>query len=403
MQSAAEAVRKPETVLDRIQKTTVDTLDFITDPKASLKDDKNEVAKKLKDKFKPDVLLRPEVSKQVARQVVSESILSKAPIEVQEEFLNMVILGTKAHKTAGITKTLYGTIRDVTGFMANPAEWLLKWLPGLLRDKVKDALKFYARERVYEWVGAGRIGCHSLIAKDHGPEPLYRQQKQCALAVHWYIVNTMLRWRNGEAGYIDWTELLEYFLRNPVPAGSFEARKVFVQGYVIHTVRWGEQLKTENRRYSLEDRYRRTAVDPSRFTWRDIADFNFATRGLTDRQASTVINSTLRDSVWGEKVTSPNYAFREGLRLIIPSQKLPITLLARKGANHEWFHRVLDKGWKVFRGYEDTENQTSQGPMQHHSPREVTPEQHQKIIDHGKKLRNQARQRYRPGASAPCP
>jgi hypothetical protein len=404
-QSAAEAVKKPETVLDRVQKTTVDTLDFITDPKASLKDNDNQVAKKLKDKFEPDIkkMLRPGVSEQVARQVIRESELSDAPVEVQKEFVNMVITGTKAHKVAGMTKTLYGTIKEVTGFLENPAGWILKWLPSELRKKVKKALRYYAKQRVYEWVGAGRIGCHSLIAKDHGPEPFYKPQKECAIAVHWYIVSTILRWRHGDGGHIDWTELLEYFLRNPVPAGSFEAKKAFVQGYVIHTVRWGEQLKSKNSRYSLEYLYRRYAVDPSQFTWRDIADANFATQGLTDKQATTVINSTLRDSIWGEKVTAPNYAFRQGLKLIIPNQKLPVTLFVRKGANHEWFHKVLDKGWTVFRGYEDTEKQVS-GPLQPHTPEPITPEQYQKIIDHGKKLRDQARQRYSTRATnSSCP
>jgi hypothetical protein len=402
LETVKEAATHPKTVKYEVQKTMRDVLDFLTNPEKALEDNENELAKSLKDKFESDInkLRRPGVSQKVAEQVASETTyLNGAPREVQDAFFNVIVEGSRVYEFWKLTFTIYETVQDIAEFIKNPLGWLGKWLPKEIKKIFINALKFYARERFYDWIGAGRIGCHSLMAKDHGREPFYKQQKECATAVHWYIVKTLLRWKEKEdSSFIDWLELLEYFLRNPLPPkeGSFRVIRRPVPVTVVHTVRYKEQLKADDLRYSLEDLYRPTAIDPKRFNWRMIADANFNTSGLPLKRAQNAINHILRENAWGVPVTPPNYAFKPGLRILIPNQKAIAIFLVPASDETNWFKEVLEKGWKVFRGIEDPESQTSQGPLDHHKPIAISLDELRKIILRGQKLRREAREAYRP-------
>lgn len=403
-QAAKEAVEHPKTVQHEAQKLMRDTLDFLTNPRQALEDRENAIARSLKDKFEPDVnaLRRPGLSRAVAEQVAREvPFLQASPPEIQEAFFDVIVEGTRAYKVGRLTLTVYDTVNEIAEFIRSPLGWLAEWLPAKIKEQVVNALKFYAKERVYDWLGAGRIGCHSLLAKDHGLEPFYKQQKECATAVHYYIVKTLLRWRENQE-YVDWLELLEYFLRNPLPPRSGSYRKIVVPVPVtlVHTVTFGEQLKADDPRRSLADKYRPTAMNPQTFTWRDIADANFGTRGLPLREAQDLINRILRDNAWGVPVASPNYAFKEGLRVLIPRQKSLAIFFLPATDDPTWYEAVLDKGWTVFKGYEDPESQTSVPPLEHHRPVAISRDELVRLIQRGRQLRREARQAYRPPAAA---
>lgn len=402
LESVKEATTHPKTVRYEVQKTMRDALGFLTNPRKSLEDDENEIAQSLKDKFESDInkLRRPGVSQAVAEQVARETTyLHSAPKEVQDAFFNVIVEGTRVYTFSKQAFAIYEAVQDIAEFIKNPLGWLGKWLPAKIKEKLIDALKFYARERFYDWIGAGRIGCHSLMAKDHGQEPFYTQQKECATAVHWYIVKTLLRWKKKEdASPIDWLELLEYFLRNPLPPkeGSFRVISKPVPVTLVHTVTYKEQLKADDPRYSLEDLYRHKAINPKQFNWRMIADANFNTSGLLLKDAQNTINRILRDNAWGVPVTPPNYAFKPGLRILIPNQKAKAIFLVSTSDEITWFKEVFDKGWKVFRGLEDPGSQTSQGQLEHHKPVTISLDEVDKIILRGRKLRREAREAYRP-------
>jgi hypothetical protein len=402
---AKDVVEHPRTAQYRVQQVMQQTLEFLTDPRKALKDRDNGVAQSLRDRYEPDLnkLRRPGVSRKVAEQVAREvPLLSGAPGEVQEAFFDVIVEGSRAHKIGRLSLTIYQTINEIAEFIKNPLGWLTDWLPEYLKDRLKDALKFYVKERVYDWVGANRIGCHSLLAKDHGREPFYDKQKECATAVHWYIVNTLLHRPAEKSGvYVDWLELLEYFLRNPLQpkSGSYREVRANVPVTLVHAVTHGEQLKAKDPRYSLEDLYRWSALNPRRFTWRTIADANFGTKDLPLKEAQDLINQILRDRSWGVPVTAPNYAFKAGLPIRIPQQRMPAIFRVSISDDPTWFREVLQKNWTVFKGYEDPETQTSQQPLKHHTPVMISGDQLALLIRRGEKLRREAREVYRPSSS----
>ena len=399
---AAEAVEDPRTVEFQVQQTMRQALDLLTDPRRAFEDPGNEVAAKLKKQYGGDVdrILAPHVAEDAARQILQQTtFLKQAPSVIQSTFFDVLVEGSRVTAAAGTAYSVYHVVKELTGFFGDPIGWLLEWLPDKVKEVAVDALKFYARERFYDAIGAGRIGCHSLMAKDHGREPFFKPAKECATAVHWWIVTTLLRWKDKpESGYVDWLELLEYFLRNPgVPkAGSAREIRGWAQVTVVHTVRWKEQLKAQDPRFSLEAMYRPTAIRPDLFTWRSIADANFSTAGLPLARAQEAINTILRNNAWGVPVTSPNYAFKEGLRILIPQQRLRVVYLVAPTDEPIWFQAVFDKGWQVFHGIEDPKDQQSQPPLKHHTPVEIPLKDLERIILQGRKLRREARQAYRP-------
>lgn len=389
---AKEAVEHPRTVVYELQKLMRQTLDYLTNPTRALADDDNYVARSLEERFGPDIvrLRRPGVSEAVAQQVVRESAyLGSAPKEVRDAFFRVIVEGSRVSEEGKIALSLYETIREVSRFVADPLAWLADWLPKEVRQRLIDAFKFYGRERFYDWIGASRIGCHSLLAKDHARAPFYEQQKACATAVHWYVVKTLLRWRtDSHAGYIDWLELLEYFLRNPLPPPGYGRTTIEVAVSIVHVTREDDHLQ------SLARRYQQTA--DGRFTWRTIADANYNTVGLPNKDAFDIINRILRESGAGYPVALPNYAYKAGVRVMIPRQKMQVPLCTPPDDEVLWYKEVFDKGWQVFRGRENPETGLSEAPLEHHRPIVINLAQLQEISRQGYRLRRKARDEYRP-------
>lgn len=414
--------KKPgQTVAEEVKKTIRNTLEFLTNCEKALQDRDNQIAQsdKVKDLCKKLTIAKERESlefdiqsQKVAQQVIKESeYLSKAPKPIQEAFVNVIYLGSTVVKIGQFKTSIFEALNEIGKFFANPIEGLVErllgWSPIWLQNKLKEAVIFYGKEPVYDMIGANRIGCHSLLAKDHGLEPLYKYQNECATAVHWYIVKTLLRWSSGENNdYIDWLELLEYFLRNPLPSDGSSYREEVTYEAIVkeHIVKKGEQLRSlSNPIYSLEHIYKPTAIDPQNptakdphFTWRTIADFNFKTYGMSDKKASDVINQILKDEGWGVPVKKQNYAFKQGIRILIPNQKGKLVQKIAFDGEPQWWEEVMNKGWKVFVGYEDEKTETSYSPLQPHSPIEINESELKKLMGRGKCLRMNARESYRP-------
>lgn len=401
--TAKETVEDPRALEFQVGQTMRQALDLLTDPRRAFEDPDNAVAGKLKKQYgdAADRILQPRVGDEVARQILQQTpSLRQAPSIVQSKFFDVIVEGSRLKSAVGTTFRVYKVVKEVTGFFGDPIGWFLEWLPDKIKEVLVDALKFYARERFYDAIGAGRIGCHSLLAKDHGREPFFEPSKACATAVHWWIVTTLLRWKDKpDSGYVDWLELLEYFLRNPLTPRGGSAREIpgWAEVTVVHTVRWKEQLKARDPRLSLEAMYRPTAVRPELFSWRSIADANFNTTGQPLARTQEAINRILRDNAWGVPVTPPNYAFKEGLRIIIPQQRLRVVFRVAPTDDPTWYQAVFDHGWEVFRGFEDPKGEQSRPALEHHTPVEISRAELDRLILRGRRLRREARQAYRPG------
>lgn len=387
-----EAVEDPATVEHQLEKVMRQTMDFLQNPVRELDNPDNKIAKSLVDRFGKDVnkLRRPEVADAVARQVAGETeFLNSAPKLVQDAFFRVIVDGSRVITIGKFAWSLYEVIHGIVDFLDDPIAWFADFLPKELKKLFFEALKFYGKERFYDWIGASRIGCHSLLAKDHGLEPFFDQSKACATAVHWYVVNTLLRWKaNPKSDYIDWLDLLEYFLRNPLPPAGYGETATDAAVTIVHITQPDDQLKT------LTQKYAPRAI--GRFTWRSIADVNYNTTGLRDQEAADVINRILRDSGMGYPVTPPNYAYKKNVRVLIPQQRIKVPLCEEPAGESLWYKEVFDKGWEVFRGMDDDTTQTSTAPLQHHTPIVIGATDLQGIITRGKKLRREAREAYRP-------
>jgi hypothetical protein len=182
---------------------------------------------------------------------VANILLKEVPDEVRNAFLDTV---------AGFAQTIpdnalslldlfefINILEDAFKYPLNVLEWLARdiapdaarWVVGQVKKPIDRAIQGV----VDDILGRNRIGCHSLMAKDYagddeGLNRIYNQAKDCAKAVHWYVVKTLTRWSEkapldvcrAESGAgpdssqtsstdqcrsIDWLELLETFLRHP--------------------------------------------------------------------------------------------------------------------------------------------------------------------------------------------
>lgn len=166
-----------------------------------------------------------------------------------------IVFIVEAIKTKMIKKVIVDKVKEV----------LTKDLPLFL---LKRGLRYLGKELLadeyydlhallFDSLGGNRIGSHSLMAKDSPGEPLYDEMFLCAKTVHWYIVDALCRWSNQEwysraklddgAKWIDWDDLVFYFLRNPhkTPAVNIAQayRLEFASSYLYQTTSEKETLR----------------------------------------------------------------------------------------------------------------------------------------------------------------
>lgn len=413
-----EKIEEPDELAREFQKVFTDTMELVSDPERAISDDGNRVAKKLKDKYNAttEPFTAP-FTNQIGRDIVGhEPIFQGVPDEVKDDFVNAVVLFNKTRKIAGTTMSLYSAVKTVREFFAGPLVWLKKFLVDLGYGWAADLVLHYAKEKVYDFIGQKRIGSHSLIAKDHGQEWLYEHQKNCAKAVHWYIIDAMARWSrprpmqvskakcdaaddeecntNEQRTWIDWLELLEYFLRHPATLTKSKLEEVEEVGTVRHVVRRDVVDSLAN----LARHYARTAAVPQ-FTWRTIADYNFDTKELSEGECQRVINAMLRDRGLGYRVSDGiNYAYKPGVKVHIPHQKFRVKRWAAVSDAQAWYRDVMEnKRWEVMRGWEDARRQKSMLPRRYHSVVWIKLDEVTALVNRAQTLRSEAEGRYVPG------
>ena len=370
------------------QKTLTQTLELLDNPRRAWQDENNTVAQGLKEKYQADyrTLTAPRVPEQVAKELLNEPIFDQVPPEIKQAFTDAVVLLSKVHKGAKDAMSLYHAVKTIVEFLEGPVGWLKKFLEEKFGEWAKKLVFHYTEERVLDMLGQRRIGCHSLLAKDHGLEWLYEHQKRCAMAVHWYIVHVLTRWsrpcalplskavcdasgeeqrnRVDQRYWIDWLELLEYFLRNPATLMKTTQTTLRLSVTKIHIVRADKIDSLAN----LATIYGPTAVHQP-YTWERIADANFDTDGVPDDERKQIVNKILHETALGYLVKDGiNYAFKPGVRVLIPDQLMEMHVNVLTGDKNVWYREVMrNETWEVFKGWEDPKAQQCQEPIEHHN------------------------------------
>jgi len=275
---------EPGRLLEKPEKILRDFLALCSDPLEAFEDSDNELASRLTSlRGKIDLTEGLPLDPEVSRSLLSDSHL---PSLIKDHFLTVVEFFNRVYTCGKATVTFYKAARFLVAFLKSPAAVLRKILKELLFDALADEalemISAFAKDFLEnQLLGASRIGCHSLLAKDHGDEPMHLQSKACAEAVHLYVVETLVRKSRPREvlacralpgggptperttidtrDWVDWQELLFFFLRHPVRWEVEYSHASFgvAEAYVCDG---GHSL------YELTERFRKTTINPGRFT-----------------------------------------------------------------------------------------------------------------------------------------
>lgn len=243
-------------------------------------------------------------------------------------------------------------------------------------------LKVWVKDRVYLYLGAERIGSHSLINKDSGFSWNFDQAMACAKAVHWHIINTLtrhleprtIRVSNQEKDtttidtrtYIDWHSLVKFFLKRPeegIPTTKYRKIKYSKTHIVTEDV----SLAGLSQRYGVP--------------WEAIAKLNL---GTSDKNE---INRLLKNKAWGYPVKNGNYAFNPHLvpplKLRIPDQIMEIP--EQKLIESTWWKEIILKiNWKYIK----------EDPSIEMSKKTISKNEFKTFIDEGGTFRENLKKEY---------
>ncbi|MCI0693838.1 hypothetical protein L0337_17755 [candidate division KSB1 bacterium] len=437
-----EILLHPEDIDSRFNRILSESAEIVEDFEKALNDPDNGTAQaikkntpigellELKENLKPPVNQRDakrlteglgKLAKIVfAKSDLFKSIPSEWKNEIRERFIPLLVAFNNAYWIGDTAYSLYGHIKSLIELFNDPGDWIAKFIVKntVLRaigTTISGAL-FISREKFYDFLGQKRIGCHSLLAKDHGREWLYETQKNFAKAVHWYVLNAMTRWADPEfikkaratnsPEWIDWLELLEFYLSNPLSDARISQRIPIIKRKTItHEVAKRPRGDIPDTLGTLSQRYLSSTYDPGFYNsqyeyWERIADENFNTFDLPREQRIQVINHVLEAAGIGYPVAPPNFAFKPGTVVYIPDQKSLEYVVTGQDEENLWFKGIMDNmstffdrdGWKLIMGV-DNRKRKSERPN-FHKPKFITEKQLSKIIISGNNLRKQAEDAY---------
>ena len=400
-QAVVDAGSRPDILVFDIQELMYEASETLDDPQKAMQDRDNKVAQRARE-FLPSTGLGQPVDEETVRRLLSDSPAYRdVPDQVKTDMVNQLIMLHAGIQIGRSTITAYKAVRNVYRFFTGPIRAVTGWLGEALGDEIDNAINFAIVSRLEALAGSRRIGCHSLLSKDYEDAPLYDQAWQLAAAMHWYVLSVMTRQhpsmtpaekqdqgqgkgqQDGDEAkpkdkekqkparpkaskprHVDWFDLLEFFLRHPAPGdknlvGQEEETCIPIE-HVVDNRRRVDSLAT------LGKRYRKSACASKPFTWRSIADANFATAGKSDRVTQRVVNHVLATSRTGYVVRDGiNYAFNPGLIVIIPDQRRTYLTWELDTSKPTWWQEVIErKTWRALPGYSDPERRASVPPIE---------------------------------------
>jgi hypothetical protein len=426
------------------KKILTDTLDFVTDPKKAWEDPANDsdapgydekkanvIVDKLKKKNEDNLKLAAGEDKtiNVAVQIALDLPLIKdLPADIKSAFENGVRDVGQLVGVAGLGMTIYGTLKELELLIMDPFAWAAMKLPEFVVEHLKEYGAVYFRRLIeVHLVGSLRIGCHSLIAKDTGPELLHDAAMDCAKAVHWYVVYQMARHGrvSGQGALVargtdgrkevnpfllfqglDWLELLEYYLAHPFASVGVSSETMEVPVSIIHVTKPGGGGMSSDTIGKLGKHYVKTAVLEAKARmkkeglefWELIADENFPTRGMSRADRQKTINRVLRHQGTGVLVSDGvNEAFKPNLQLVIPYQKGKIPAVNVPEGKRLWWQPVIQSSWDMIRKWYADRN-LSNAPDRLHVAIPVPWPEQKAFVDDATKIRKDMEKQYNQGS-----
>lgn len=288
----AAFLANPVDSLESPEKVIRDVLAVFADPSEAFEDSNNELAQKLITmKGKVEIVRGRPLDPRVSGILLANSGL---PEPIKTSFIKMVESWTRVCIIGGCAISLYKVIKLLIAMFRSPGKLIGALLKGALLNPVFNeivkVLSAQAKEIVQnELLGSNRIGCHSLLAKDNGDEPMHNHAMNCAKAVHRYIVETLTRQSRpieveacralptggptperttiDTRHWVDFQELLLFFLRHPVR---------WDKEYSNAILEVSEPYISDGRLSLVEvvERFRKTAISPNRFSYTALKNAN---------------------------------------------------------------------------------------------------------------------------------
>jgi hypothetical protein len=219
-----------------------------------------------------------------------------------------------------------------------------------------DTLVFASRELWYHSFERDRLGCHSLLAKDHETDFLYKPMMECAKAVHYVIVEKMMRPRLSGNEYCDWHELIDFYLSHPnymtTETGLQEIVRIKGEFKFISCV---HQIKGKPK--TLAEVFGDIESDPNislQLLPKVVLSKTFNANNLSSDDEYRYLLQCIYPSMEVDGSCGLlDWPFPEGSYLVIPTETIfpvrDVQLIANMPKL--WYKDVIVNGWEIFRGY----------------------------------------------------
>lgn len=388
-----------------------DTCKFISNPEEELEDEDNYVTQHIKGKH-PDFdnliygLDSHERLEEILNAVLYDHtsgdglkkenpFFGNVPKSIRETFRNAVSLFCRAYGAYNLGTNIYQSITEMRKFAKKPKAYIGDLIVTKAFDYLFDHVCKRLNQKFFSYLGADRIGCHSLIAKDNDSDLYYEDAENAAIALDNYIIFQLTRhgrlpFQDGVKGLatksgpaarygtvvftpmleakpqdikkaaihidqgIDWLELLEYFLDNPY---SFGADKVGftieLKKNAIYRVKEGDtKLPAKDALDRIAEKSRSTN-SISDLNWRHLIKANFEIdHSLSDKEAEGELNIALESGDVGTYNKDKNQFYLNAYSsIIIPGHIFSHTgYVTRRKINDDfqrnWIVNILEENGK---------------------------------------------------------
>ncbi|WP_297325004.1 HET-C-related protein [Nitrosomonas sp.] len=288
--------------------------------------------------------------------------------------------------------SIYKSVKEIVELLAAPEIWIIKQLPEKLAKLLLQYEMHYSIEAKFNAMGAERIGCHSLIAKDHGSEVLYQEMKNCATAAHYYVVQTILRRadpnyanRPESQQWVNWLELIEHLTNHPA-ANVVCAIPKDVPVEIIHTITSEEKARgLEQLLKDLLVIYQPRTLKPT--------GLPFSEKSILHGNCSVKLKRynwvPLAENIVASILPPPISVPLRLRRLIIPYIKFTVNVCDPTAVSPRWYMPIMQSdpnGWEIIK------TQGVLHTIKYHINRQEALEQ----ISHSDSLREKWKNHYRP-------